>query len=140
LKQAEEELGRAKANINSLLKYKALMAVILLEQGRTVEGEQLKDEVFKADSISVQLRNNLARYYFAREDYPKMLSELLVIYRNHPGDVDASLTNMAYYLKIGDYQKAFWCCEYVVKCQPSNEKAKQVLEELKGKLKQTPAK
>jgi tetratricopeptide (TPR) repeat protein len=135
LKQAEEEMERAKENIKSELLYKSIISMIYLEEGNTEPGRKLIDEVFAADSLALSLRNNLARYYLAAGDYEKMFKELSVISKYDPLGIDLKKTYLIYYLKINDTSNALLYTEQILNIEPKNVLMQKLIYQLKNKEK-----
>ena len=138
LEQAKKELEKARSNIKSELQYKALLAVILLEEGNTEQGKKLTDEVFAVDSLALSLRNNLARYYLGRGEIDKMFNEQNFIYKYDPASIDCKKTYLIYYMKINDMPNALLYAEQILKLDPKNVLMQRLYDDLKNKQKLPP--
>ncbi len=111
LRQAEQELERARPNFFSQLQYQSLLTVIKLQLGETEEAEKLKAKVFKEDTLIINFRTNLARYYFATNDSAKLMNELNAVFTFDPFNSDATIISASYYLKAGDKKTALRVCD-----------------------------
>ena len=133
LKQAEEELGRAEVNFPSVLQCEALRAMIYLEEGKELEAGKLISDVLQSDTYMIPLRNNLAAYYFKKQDYTKLKEQLEFLNKYDPFNITTASISLNYYLKINDNSNAISCCEKILKLEPGNAKVKMKLEELRSK-------
>lgn len=106
LSQAEGELERARPNFFSHLQYKALLSLIKFQQGNIEEGGKIRQQVFKADSLLLWYRNNMAKYYFSSGDTAKMLVELKAVLFADPYNPDAVIGLASYYSSIGEKENA----------------------------------
>lgn len=118
LHQAEEELGRAKLNFFSHLQYQASLSLIKFQMGETQEGEKLREKIFETDSLILNYRNDLARYYYSVNDPVKMLNEVNAVLAADPYNSDATLISASYYLSINNKQMALQVCENYLKKFP----------------------
>ena len=118
LHQAEQELERAKPNFFSHLQYQALLSIIKLQLGDTLEAEKLKGKVFREDSLIINYRNNLARFYFITGDIPKMKNELRAVFSQDQYNTDAALISASYYLSVNDKKSALDVCNNLLKKYP----------------------
>jgi O-antigen ligase len=120
LKQAEEELERARVNFFSHLQNKALLSIIKFQQGNITEGEKLRLQVFHADSLLLWYRNNMAKYYYISGDTVKMLGELRAVLFADKYNPDAVIGLASYYSSIGEKNKALNEIDHYLEKYPLN--------------------
>ena len=132
LTQAAQELERAKINLFSHLQYKALLTMIQFQMGNKETAERMRSEIFQKDSLILNFRNSLARYYFSVNDYEKMRAELKVIFWFDPFNVDAAITSATYYMVVKDKERALMVCENILEKDPNNQLILQLKELIKN--------
>lgn len=132
LNQAAQELERAKPNFFSHLQYKALLTLIQFQLGNKENAEKMRQEIFEKDSLIINFRNSLARYYFTINDYEKMRAELKVVFRFDPYNIDAVITSATYYMVVKDKERALMVCDNFLKEEPQNPLINELREQIKN--------
>jgi O-antigen ligase len=120
LADAEKQLLMAKEVHPSSKLCQAALCLVLFEMGRKEEAEKIKNELFLRDSLSMDLRTNLARYYMRADQYDKAKEQVDVLSRYDPDNVEANITLVYYYFRTGDYEKAKMFFRHAQQKAPNN--------------------
>ncbi len=131
LEDAEKEISAAREIHPSSKLCQAALCLILFEMGRSEEAEKVKYELLSRDSLSIDLRTNLARYYLRAKQVDKAREQVEVLNKYGPENVDAIITSAFYYFAIGDYKNVEQYCTHALRLDPGNLTAKQFLLNLK---------
>jgi O-antigen ligase len=130
LQQAEQELERARPNFFSNLQYKALLTVIKLQLGQTEEAEKIKSEIFSKDSLIINFRSNLAKYYYIKQDSAKLMNELKAVFTADPYNTEATLLSASYYSSKGDKETALLVCDFLLRKYPDEPLVNRLKQEI----------
>lgn len=138
LRQAADEVLKARVNYFNVNSCDALLAMIYLESGRESEAEVLVKNVLAADEINFRFRMNLARYFLNKEKYDRADEQLAAIEKTGYLGTDLALARAQYYMQTGDYISSVKKLDTVLSKDPYNpdavEMKKQAEEKLKSKI------
>jgi len=131
LSQVELELNKAKENLYYINYCNGILSLVYYEEGRTEEAEKLKTAVLVKDSINVNYRIKLARYLL-RENRPEEVKRNLnVILLIKPDEIPSCLLAAMYYNKINDRENAVLYSNKVLKADPENKTALEIINKYK---------
>jgi putative inorganic carbon (HCO3(-)) transporter len=123
LRQAADEVIKARRNYFNINSCDALLAMIYYESGRFDEAEALKNRVLSADSINFKFRMNLARHYINAGQFPEAYEQLAAIENTGYLGIDLTLAKAAYYMEAGNKPEAVKMLELVLHKDPQNRDA-----------------
>lgn len=132
LNEAKEEAERSWQNYFSHLQYKALLSIINFQLGNIDEAEKLKKQVFKADTLLLNFRNNLARYYLANGKKSEMMNELNAVLSVDPYNSEATIISVLYYASIKDKISALRVCSNYLTKFPEDPFVKALKEKIES--------
>jgi O-antigen ligase len=131
LQLSENQINEAVKNHPSQLDCYGLLALIKYEEGDSLEGERLKNEVLAKDTLQTSFRVNLARYYFQKGNEDKALEQLKIVYIHDPNNIDAYFTSVVYLIRKKEYTYAENCCNIILQHAPGNASAIGYLNEIR---------
>ncbi|MBE2217434.1 MAG: O-antigen ligase family protein [Ignavibacteria bacterium] len=138
LRQAAEEVSKARKNYFNVNSCDALLAMIYFESGRDKEADELTGKVLAADEINFRFRMNLTSHFLKAGKYEKADQQLSAIEKTGYLGIDLSLTRAAYYLQTGDYAACEKKLDTVLSKDPYNRDAIEMKRQAEEKLKLDP--
>jgi predicted Zn-dependent protease len=105
--------------------------LVYFEEGRNQEAENLMKGVLNKDSININYRINLARYLLKVNRLEDVKRNLDIIILMRPYDPITALLNAMYYSKMNDREKAVYYSNEVLKSEPQNRIALDILNQMK---------
>lgn len=138
LRQAADEVLKARVNYFNVNSCDALLAMIYFESGRESEAEVLVKNVLAADEINFRFRMNLAGYFLNKKKFGRTDEQLAAIEKTGYLGTDLALARAEYYLLTGNYTECLKKLDMVLNREPYNTDAvdmkKQAEENLKSKI------
>jgi len=130
LNQASGEVKKAKQRHYFRNECDALMSLVYYEMGRQEEAERLKANLLDRDSINVNYRLQLARYYIKAGRWSDAQEQVNVALKVQTKNVETFLTAALLSLKLKKRDEAILYCEKVLELDPDNQIARRILSEM----------
>ncbi len=130
LGQSVAQLEGIKNSHYFLNEINGLLSLIYYEMGNTTEAIRLENEVFSRDSVNINYRINLARYYLKAGNIAHAEELITYVLNNRPRSTEAYMTAAYVYFKKGDLQKSFELCNEILLYEPDNKFAQKLLGEI----------
>jgi len=135
LRQAADEVLKARVNYFNVNLCDALLAMIYFESGRDSEAEELVKKALAADEINFRFRMNLARYFLNKGKYDRADEQLAAIEKTGYLGIDLALARAEYYMLKGDYAESVKKLDMVLSRDPYNRDAVEMKKQAEEKLK-----
>jgi tetratricopeptide (TPR) repeat protein len=131
LKQVEAEIEKIKKDLYYVNYCNGILSLVYFEEGRNQEAENLMKGVLNKDSININYRINLARYLLKVNRLEDVKRNLDIIILMRPYDPITALLNAMYYSKMNNREKAVYYSNEVLKSEPQNRIALDILNQMK---------
>ncbi len=131
LKQAAEEMLRARKTFISINSCDAMLAMMYYEIGETARADSIKDEVLMRDPVSMSLRLNLIVYYSKVDKTDKARENLEYVLKTGFESVGVWNAAAFYYYKTGNKEKASLYYNKILSREPGNKAVIEMLDKLK---------
>ena len=127
LDQALDELKKAEDSFFSLNEINAIRSMIYFELGRKEEAEEIKKLLLGRDSINVNYRVDLMYYYLGINDHEQAKENLDKALYYYPGSLNVQSSAAYYYLITGNKEESRRYCFEILKTNPGNKGATEIL-------------
>jgi len=138
LRQAADEVSKARKNYFNVNSCDALLAMIYFESGRESEAEELAGKVLAADEINFRFRMNLAAHFLKAGKYEMADRQLAAIENTGYLGLDLALARAQYYMQMGDYSSSIKKLDTVLSKDPYNRDAIEMKRQAEEKLSLNP--
>lgn len=135
LRQAADEVLKARVNYFNVNSCDALLAMIYFESGRESEAEALVKSALAADEINFRFRMNLARHFIDKEKYDRADEQLAALERTGYLGTDLALARAGYFMLTGNYAECLKKLDLVLNREPYNPDAAKMKRQAEEKLK-----
>lgn len=130
LNQVTAQIEKARNGYSLKNECDALLSLAYFEMGNEQEGGKLKEVALNKDSVNVNYRINLARYYIKSDRNSDALEQFRVLFNLRPNNVDVWLTAAFFNKRIKNDGAVRICCEKILELEPGNQVAKKLLGEI----------
>jgi len=129
LSQVETEIARIKQNLYYLNYTNGLLSLVYYEEDRKEEAEKLKNEVLAKDTMNINYRLKLARYFLRENRLEEAYRNIRLILLVKPNEGQSNILAAVYYRKIDDRENAVYYSRAVTAADPENKTALEILKE-----------
>ncbi len=138
LRQAADEVSKARKNYFNVNSCDALLAMIYFESGREKEADELAGKVLEADEVSFRFRMNLTAHFLKAGKYERADRQLAAIENTGYLGLDLALARAQYYMQTGDYSSSIKKLDTVLSKDPYNRDAIDMKRQAEEKLNLNP--